>query len=125
MHKLFYNKLLITFGWFFVLLGAIGAVLPLLPTTPFLIVALALFSRSSPRFHQMLLENQWFGPSLKQWEETKTLARETKKKSTLVILFTFLISILILHGRIELQIMLVGIAVVLLFFIWRLKEPNA
>ena len=116
------NGLLVTLGWFFVVLAIIGAFLPILPTTPFLILALALFSKSSPRFHQMLLDNKWFGPSLKQWEQDKTLARTTKYKATTLIVITFTVSITILHGRINLQLMLGGIAVFLLFFIWRIKE---
>jgi len=122
MQKKLQNHLLITLGWFFVILGIIGIALPVLPTTPFLIVALAFFSKSSPRFHQMLLNNKWFGPGLKQWEETKTLSRKTKRKATLLITMTFAVSIIILNDRAYLQMMLVGIAIVLLFFIWRIKE---
>jgi uncharacterized membrane protein YbaN (DUF454 family) len=116
------NGLLITIGWFFVVLAIIGTLLPILPTTPFLILALAIFSKSSPRFHKMLLDNKWFGPSLKQWENNKTLSRKTKYKATILIVVTFAISILLLYGKIKLQLMLVGIALVLLFFIWRIKE---
>jgi len=122
MKKTIQNHLLITLGWFFVILGIIGIALPVLPTTPFLIVALAFFSKSSPRFHQMLLNNKWFGPGLKQWEETKTLSRKTKRKATLLITITFAVSIAILYERIYLQLMLVSFATILLFFIWRIKE---
>jgi len=116
------NGLLIGLGWLFVILAIIGVLLPVLPTTPFLILALALFSKSSPRFHKMLLENKWFGPSLKQWEQNKTLSRKTKYKATVLIALTFAISIALLYDRIKLQIMLAGIALVLLLFIWRNKE---
>ena len=122
MKQIIKNQFLILLGWFFVLLGVIGIPLPILPTTPFLIVALALFSKSSPRFHQMLLDNKWFGPGLKQWEETKTLARKAKQRATFLIIFTFAISIGILYEKLYLQLMLVVIAVTLLFFIWRIKE---
>lgn len=122
MKKAIKNGLLISLGWFFVILAIIGAFLPILPTTPFLILALALFSKSSPRFHQMLLDNKWFGPSLSQWEQDKTLSRQTKYKATTLIVITFAISIAILYERLHLQLMLLGIALVLLFFIWRIKE---
>ena len=116
--------LLIISGWFFVILGVIGAALPLLPTTPFLILALACFGKSSPRFHSMLLNNKWFGPPLKQWESSKTIRRKIKHKVMLMIVATFSISILILSGRIGLQLMLVCFCLILLWFVSRLKESG-
>lgn len=113
---------LISCGWFFIALGAIGVILPILPTTPFLILALGCFAKSSPRFHQMLLNNRWFGPALKEWEATHRMSRQTKKRSTLMIIATFSISILILSGRPYLQVMLISCAAILLFFLWRIKE---
>jgi uncharacterized membrane protein YbaN (DUF454 family) len=70
----------------------------------------------------MLLNNAWFGPSLKQWEEKKTLSRKTKYKAFFLIIITFSISIAIFKNNIQLQLLLVGIAMVLLFCIWRIKE---
>jgi uncharacterized protein len=122
MKKFLKNNLLIILGWAFTLLGIIGVILPVLPTTPFLILALILFSKSSPRFHQMLLNNAWFGTTLKQWEETKTLARKTKYKAIFLIVLTFSISVAVFNDKIQIQLLLVGIAIVLIFFIWRIKE---
>ncbi len=116
--------LLIILGWFFIILGVIGAVLPLLPTTPFLILALACFAESSPRFHRMLLANKWFGPPLAQWEQTKTIHRKIKHKVMLLIIATFGISIFVLSGRVGLQLMLVSFCLILLFFVSRLKESE-
>ena len=116
--------LLIGLGWFFVILGAIGAVLPLLPTTPFLILALACFGKSSPRFHKMLLDNKWFGPPLVQCEQSKTIRRKIKQRVVVLIIATFGISIWVLSGRIELQLMLVSFCLILLTFVWRLKESE-
>lgn len=124
MRKILQQHLLIALGWFFVLLGIIGILLPLIPGTPFLILALALFSKNSPRFHQMLLHNRWIGPGLRQWEEEKTISRKTKYKVTLLIVTGFSISITILHERMDLQWMLVFIAMLLLLIIWRIKEPT-
>ncbi len=122
MNKGVKQKLMIVLGWFFVVLGAIGAVLPLMPTTVFLIIALGIFSKSSPRFHKMLLDNQWFGTSLKQWEETKTISRKSKNKATIVIIITFGISIAVLYHRLGLQLMLVVIGLILLSIIWSINE---
>ena len=68
MRKRIKKYFLTLFGLMCVALGIIGAVLPILPTTPFLILALACFAKSSPRFHQQLLNNRWFGADLQQWE---------------------------------------------------------
>ena len=118
----FKNKFMIALGWFFVILGAIGAVLPIMPTTVFLIIALGLFSKSSPRFHKMLLSNKWFGVGLRQWEESKTISRESKLKATVVIVLSFALSIAILYQRVGLQLMLVGLATILLLIVWNINE---
>ncbi len=122
MKELLKNHVLIVIAWFFIAIGCIGVFLPILPTTPFLIVALALFSKSSPRFHQMLLNNPWFGDTLKQWEATKTLPRKIKYKASFVIVITFAISIMMFIGDFRIQIILICIALAVLFFIWRIKE---
>lgn len=60
--------LLLALGWAFVGLGLAGAVLPVLPTTPFMLLALACFARSSDRVHAWLYHHRLFGPPLTQWE---------------------------------------------------------
>jgi hypothetical protein len=124
MKALIKHYFLLITGWLFVILGVIGAFLPLLPTTPFLIVALGCFAKSSPRFHRMLLKNKWFGPPLAQWEKNHTIRRDVKFRAIALIVATFSLSILMLHGRSHLQIMLVCFCIILLIFVWRLKETE-
>ena len=125
MRKQIKKYLLILFGLLSLTLGIIGAVLPILPTTPFLILALACFSNSSPRFHRMLLNNRWFGSALQQWEESRTINRTSKLKAMILVVLTFSLSIGILHGKLQLQIGLLVIGSILLAFMWRLKEAKA
>lgn len=65
-------------GIVFVGLGAVGAVLPLIPTTPFLILAAACFARSSDRLHGWLLNNRLFGPLLRDWEQRRCISGSAK-----------------------------------------------
>ena len=60
----------IALGLFCVLLGIIGAFLPIMPTTIFLILAAGCFARSSPRLEAWLLDHRYLGPSVRAWRET-------------------------------------------------------
>lgn len=68
----------ISIGLLFLLLAIIGVVLPLLPTTPFVILAAACFARSSPRLHGWLLNSEVFGPALRDWETNKCVSQRVK-----------------------------------------------
>jgi uncharacterized membrane protein YbaN (DUF454 family) len=68
----------IAIGLFFLLLGGIGVFLPLLPTTPFVLLAAACFARSSPRLHAWVLRSELFGPMLRDWERNKCVSRKVK-----------------------------------------------
>lgn len=59
-------------------LGAIGVVMPFLPTTPFVILAAFAFGKSSPAFHAWLLRSPTFGPIIADWRENGAIARRYK-----------------------------------------------
>lgn len=61
-----------------VALGTLGVVLPLLPTTPFLLVAAFAFSRSSQRWHDWLHRHRVFGPIIDEWNRHGAINRKTK-----------------------------------------------
>ncbi|MDV2100703.1 DUF454 family protein [Serratia marcescens] len=85
--------LLIILGWLAVVLATLGVVLPLLPTTPFLLLAAWCFARSSPRFHHWLLYRSWFGTYLRHWQQHRALPPGAKWKAVLVIVLTFACSL--------------------------------
>jgi len=65
-------------GWLFVGLGALGAVLPVLPTTPLMIVALWAFSKSSATFQRWLYRHRVFGPPLQRWQQYRVIPPPAK-----------------------------------------------
>jgi hypothetical protein len=69
--------------------GIIGIVLPLLPTTPFLLLAAACYARSSERFYNWLLDNRYFGPPIREWRETRTVSRRNKRNAVIVVIISF------------------------------------
>lgn len=69
---------LFSLGWFFLAIAMAGALIPLVPTTPFLLLALWAFSRSSRRFHRWLLNHRVFGPSLRAWEAHRVIPLHAK-----------------------------------------------
>ena len=69
---------LIVLGWVFVALGVIGVALPVLPTTPFMLLALWCFARSSQRFHDWLFHHRVFGPPLQKWERHRVIPAPAK-----------------------------------------------
>ena len=65
-------------GWLFFGLGVLGAFLPVLPTTPLMIVALWAFSNSSERFQHWLYNHRVFGPPLQRWHEYRVIPLSAK-----------------------------------------------
>jgi uncharacterized membrane protein YbaN (DUF454 family) len=72
-------------GWFFVGLAFLGAFLPLLPTTPFLLLASALFLKSSPRLNRWLLGTRLFGPFLRDWQRHRGVRLRVKVTAVVML----------------------------------------
>jgi uncharacterized membrane protein YbaN (DUF454 family) len=85
------------FGWFFVFLALLGAILPLIPTTPFLLAAAACFYRSSDKFYHWIMTNKLFGHYLQDYKaghgiplRVKIMALSFSWLSTIVSILFFI-----------------------------------
>jgi hypothetical protein len=85
--------LLVGAGAVCLVLGAAGALLPILPTTPFVLLAGVCFARGSPAFHRALRESRLFGAVLRDWEEHRSISRGAKLKAVVLVLVVFTVSI--------------------------------
>ncbi|MGD8592282.1 MAG: YbaN family protein [Gammaproteobacteria bacterium] len=118
--------LLILGGMLSVALGIVGVLLPLLPTTPFMLLAAACFAQSSPRFHNALLKNRLFGPMIKQWQEQRSIPKKSKNQAIFLIVVVFTISIVFFIQDSVARALMVATAALLIGFLLRIPsaEPN-
>ena len=75
--------LYLALGLFALLLGAIGVVVPLLPTVPFLLLAAFFFARSSPRLEEWLVHHPRFGSHIQAWRTRRAISRKGKRAALL------------------------------------------
>ncbi|MBA2659095.1 MAG: YbaN family protein [Nitrosospira sp.] len=113
------RSLYLAVGFAAVILAVAGVVLPVLPTTPFLLLAAACFARSSKRFHDLLLANRIAGPIIQEWVEYRSIRRQVKRWVYLLMALSFVSSILLMSSVWH-QIMLAVLGIVLTLFIWRI-----
>ena len=81
--------LLFCLAWISFALGIIGAFLPIIPTTPFLILAAFLFSKSSPRFHAWLMNLPLAGDAVKDWQVNRVIKPKAKILCGSMMLLSF------------------------------------
>lgn len=111
-----------TMGWISLLLGIIGAFLPLLPTTPFLILSSYCFSKSSKRMHIWLTTNPYFGSVIIDWEQNKVI--RPKAKTLAILMLWILLGLSITFGKLNLalKVMLMCIGLSVSLFIYTRKS---
>ncbi len=110
-----------TAGVLAVIFGMIGAVMPLLPTVPFLLLAAFCFARSSERLHAWLLQHPRLGPPIREWQQRGAISRRAKWLAIGSILATFGISVII--GLRPLILLIQGLTLTgVALFIWTRPE---
>ncbi len=110
----------IVLGFLSVGLGTAGTVLPVLPTTPFILLAAFFFARSSPRFDAWLVNHRLFGSLVRDWRAGRGLSVRAKTISLVAIAVTFTTTIVFAIDATWLRILLVVIALSVSTYLIRL-----
>ena len=76
-------------AWFSFVIGIIGAFLPILPTTPFLILSAFLFSKSSPKFHAWIMNLPMAGEAVRDWQQNRVINIRAKILCACMIVLSF------------------------------------
>lgn len=115
------QKILLTCaGLLALLLGLIGIVLPGLPTTPFILLAVACFAKSSPHLHQKLIQHRYLGPLIQDWEKYRSLPLKVKWVASGTICIMIMLSISQLAGNPMLQSTIALCGLVGVCVVWRI-----
>lgn len=109
-------------GTLCVLLGMIGLFLPLLPTTPFLLLAAACYARGSRRFYDWLLANRTFGPLIHEWRTHRRIPYRTKISAIALMSLTLGISIVFFVPLLWVKLLLACVGVGLAVWMYRLPS---
>ena len=113
------NKyLFLIIGLICMALGFLGVFLPILPTTPFMILAAFCFSKSSERLHNWLLERPHIGKLILDWQNDGVIRKKAKVASTLVIVPLFSYTLIFVQVFVFIKVLLVLIGLGVLYFIW-------
>jgi uncharacterized protein len=109
-------------GYICVGLAFLGLFLPLLPTTPFLLLAAFCFSRGSPRLHKWLLEEPRMGPIIRDWNERRVIRPRVKAAATIGI--ALVISPALIFGSFHPAIKAMSLLVSLIVIVMIYRQPS-
>ncbi|MGE0439058.1 MAG: YbaN family protein [Gemmatimonadales bacterium] len=101
-------------------LGILGAFLPLLPTTIFLIMAASCYAKASPTLHRKLLDNPTFGPLIRDWQEHRAMSKRAKVLAVSMIVVTFVGTVAVIPVP-WVKILHIGIGAALVTYILRIQ----
>lgn len=106
-------------------LGLVGIVIPGLPTTPFILLAAACFSRASPRLHGWLLAHRQLGPLVRDWEHQRSLPLAVKWVASAMMVSAVGLSAWQLSARPLLQIVVILAGLVGALVVWRIPTRRS
>ena len=115
------KKFLVVLGFLSLAIGIFGIVIPLLPTTPFLLLSAACFLKGSDRMFRWLMNHKLFGEFIRNFREKKAIPLRTKILAVSLLWITILFSIFFMVESIYLRIMLAAIAIAVTVHILHFK----
>jgi hypothetical protein len=108
-------------GFLFLGLGILGLFLPLLPTTPFLLLAASVFMHTNKKMYYWMFNNRYFGKSFSNYVKNRSVSRSVKISSLLLLSITMAYSIIFVSENIWIRLMLIVIAIAVSYHILKLK----
>lgn len=116
----FVRVVLVGIGTASLALAVIGLVLPVLPSTPFVLLSAACYARASERLHRGLLRNRYFGPAIERWQTSRTISPRAKWTAIPLVALTIGGSTVLFIEELLLRLALVGTGVLVTIFLYRL-----
>jgi uncharacterized membrane protein YbaN (DUF454 family) len=119
-----WRALLLIVGTASLILGVIGIVLPILPTTPFLLVTAACYARASTRLYEWLIGQRSLGPIISEWRRSRSLPPGVKTRALVAVAITFTLSVIVVDATVA-RVVLVATGVILATFLYRIPTAPA
>jgi len=113
--------LLVSLGTLSLIIGVIGILIPLLPTTPFLLLAAACYIRGSKKFYNWLIKNRWLGEYIKNYQDDRGIPFNVKIITVIILWSTIITSSILFVSNLIIKIILFIIAISVTIHIIRIK----
>jgi len=107
-------------GTIALVIGAIGIFLPVIPTTPLVILAAACYYRGSERLHAWILSSRWFGETIENYQAGRGLTRDTKMRAIFLMWTSIIISAWFFVSNLFVRVAMIGVAIGVTVYLVRL-----
>lgn len=114
--------LFIIVGIISLLLGIVGVVTPVLPTTPFILLSGYCFARGSERFHDWILSHKYFGPMIRAFRDEKRIPLKAKIFATVMIVLTMSVTSIFFVKKTYAIVAMASVGVAVVTYIWTFKN---
>lgn len=118
------KKVFFLLGWFFVIIGVVGIVIPVLPTTPFLLLSVWFFSKSSMRFYEWILNHRILGEYVRSYQDGDGVSLKIKIRTIILLWATIAVSIYFTSDKKWITVLLISIACVISIHIALIRKKR-